>query len=156
MTSLRTQYNAVLHYPSMPDDTHSGPPYRACRCTRRRVCGHTVGIATDPPAKRIRIESHLFDPTHGCCPQSAIVFFRTAPSSRSLREHKESVTATPAGAGAETLVAALRLHTAQSFRFFHTHKLRHKRDGSRFRTRYRRMAVSLAFAPQPRALEVRG
>src|SRR6476646_7559291 len=124
MPFLRTQYNAVRHYPSMPDDTHSGPHPRACRCTRRRVCGHSAGIATDPPAKPIQIESHPFDPTHGCSPQSAIVSFRTAPSSRSLREHEESVTATPAGAGAETLDAALRLRTGQSFRFFHTHTLR--------------------------------
>src|SRR5215813_7147761 len=97
MPSLRTQYNAVLHYPSMPDDTHSGPHYRACRCTRRRVGGHSAGIVTDPPAKPIRIESHPFDPIHGCCLRSAIVSFRTAPSSHSLRERWELVTTTPAG-----------------------------------------------------------
>src|SRR5262249_34297473 len=73
MTSLRTQYNAVPHYPSTPDGTHSEPHYRACRCRRRRVCGHSAGIATNPPAKPIRIESRPFDPTHGCSPQSVIV-----------------------------------------------------------------------------------
>src|SRR5262245_58495992 len=63
------------------------------------------------------------------------------------------MTATLAGIYAGILDEALRLRSGRPFRFSHTHKLRHKPDGSRCRTRYRRMVVSIAFDLQSHALE---
>src|SRR5262249_16290945 len=65
------------------------------------------------------------------------------------------MTATLAGTYAGILDEALRLRSGRPFRFSHTHKLRHKPDGSRCRTRYRRMVVSIAFDLQSHALEGR-
>src|SRR5215472_3247146 len=144
-SSRRMQYNAVAHCLASLDDMHNGVHHGGSRCTTRSAYGHTVGNATDRPAKRHRLARRLMTRSREHFPRSLVESAEIVPNSRSPHGNSEARPATAPSICVEYHGGARHFHSAECVLFYRRRRHRRKPGWSKFGRSLRSKGVSKRF-----------